>query len=74
MTATPPTDEERVALIRSQTLAVMQEVTRTPKPSYSINGQSVSWADYLSQLRDTVAWCDQQLAATPVEIVSRACT
>lgn len=60
--------------IRSQTLAIIAEITAQPKPDYSVDGQSVSWNDYLAQLQKTVDWCDRRLAAEegPVEIVSRA--
>ncbi len=59
--------------IRQQTLAIIAEVTTSPKPSYSIDGQSVEWSDYLKQLQATVEWCDHQIAAeTPVEVISTA--
>ena len=41
---------------------MIADVTANPKPSYSIDGQTVQWADYLKQLRATVEWCDQQMA------------
>ena len=53
----------RIESIRSQTLAIMNEITKTPKPTYDLDGQSVSWETYLKQLRDTVSWCNAQLAA-----------
>jgi len=49
--------------IRSQTLTRIAEITAEPKPSYTIDGQSVSWNDYLKTLRETVSWCDRMLAA-----------
>ncbi len=70
-----PTDAEQLALIKSQTLALIQSITLDPKPSYSIDGQAVSWGDYLAQLRGTVEWCDSQLAGSePFEVRSRGCT
>jgi len=48
--------------IKNQTLTMIAEITANPKPSYSIDGQSVFWSDYLKQLRLTVEWCDQQIA------------
>ena len=41
---------------------MIAEMTASPKPSYSIDGQIVQWSDYLKQLRLTVEWCDQQIA------------
>jgi hypothetical protein len=54
---------EQLKTIRLQTLARIAEITAEPKPSYSIDGQSVSWNDYLKTLRDTVAWCDRMMNA-----------
>lgn len=69
------TDAENIATIKSQTLALITSLTLNPKPTYTIDGQTVSWGDYLKQLRDTVAWCDQQLQNTsPFEITSMGCT
>lgn len=60
--------------IRSQTLALIVEITAQPKPTYTIDGQSVSWTDYLARLQQTVDWCDRMIAREdgPVEIVSKA--
>lgn len=70
-----PADSTQIATIKTQTLALIAQITATPKPSYSIDGQSVSWGEYLRQLQETVAWCDQQLAAAePFEIHSQAYT
>jgi hypothetical protein len=68
----PDTDVQQIMTIRSQTLALIAELTTQPKPSYQIDGQSVAWSDYLKQLQDTVAWCEQQIPdQTPVEIRSQ---
>lgn len=32
----------------TQLTAIIKDITTNPKPNYSINGQSVSWADYLA--------------------------
>ncbi len=70
-----PTDAEQIRTIKSQTLAVLADVTANPKPSYSIDGQAVSWGDYLAQLRETVRWCDEQLdKQEPFEEHTRGCT
>ena len=65
-------DQTQIAAIKSQTLARIAEITAEPKPSYTIDGQSIAWADYLRALRGTVDWCDARLAAlAPCEIRSR---
>lgn len=54
-------------------MALIAEITTEPKPSYTIDGQSVAWTVYLEQLQKTVAWCDRMIAAEePVEVVSLA--
>ncbi|MBE6424514.1 MAG: hypothetical protein IJD43_11320 [Thermoguttaceae bacterium] len=61
--------------IRAQTLAMIDELTQSPKPTYSVENQSVSWETYLKQLQTTVTWCDQQIAAAePFEIRTTAGT
>jgi hypothetical protein len=40
-----PTDAEQLATIRSLALAQLVELRASPKPSYSIDGQSVAWGD-----------------------------
>ena len=65
-----------VATIKAQTLAIIAQITASPKPSYSIEGRSISWGEYLRQLQETVKWCDEQAAADegPFEVVSQAYT
>ena len=68
-------DLEQLRTIRSQALAIIAEITASPKPSYALDGQSVSWGDYLAKLRSTVDWCERKLAGEePFEIHSRGTT
>ena len=68
-------DLEQLQTIRSQTLALIAELTANPKPSYSLDGQSISWGDYLAKLRATIDWCERKLAGEePFEIRSRGTT
>jgi hypothetical protein len=70
-----PTDLEQLQAIRTQTLSRIAEITASPKPSYSLDGQSVSWGDYLAKLRSTVDWCERKLAGEePFEVRSRGIT
>jgi hypothetical protein len=65
-------DSQQIAAIKSQTLAAISEITAVPKPTYSIDGQTVAWSDYLQQLLRTVDWCDEKLAGeTPIEFQTR---
>ena len=69
------TDAQRIATIKSQTLALIEEITRNPKPTYNIDGLMVSWGKYLAELKATVKWCDQQLdGESPCEIRSQGYT
>lgn len=69
------TDAERIAAIKSQSLALIEEITASPKPTYLIGGQMVAWGKYLQELQDTVTWCDRQLAGeAPFEIHSQGLT
>jgi hypothetical protein len=61
------TDAENIAAIRSAALA---ELAAGPsKPSYSIDGQSVSWTEYYAHLMNRVEWCDKMATQNePYEI------
>ena len=54
-------DAEIIRTIKSQTLALIAEITAHPKPSYSLDGQQVAWNEYLALLQRTVDWCDSRL-------------
>lgn len=70
-----PTNAEQLATIKTQTLAIIVTITANPKPSYNIDGQSISWGDYLKQLEGTIAFVDKQLASiAPYEIHSQGFT
>lgn len=59
--------------IKNQTCALIESITLNPKPSYNIDGQMVSWSDYLKQLRETLDWVDKKLVeegSVPSEIFS----
>ncbi|MDW8039615.1 MAG: hypothetical protein RMI90_16465 [Thermoguttaceae bacterium] len=68
-------DLEKLRQIRAQTLALIEELTKQPKPSYRLEGQEISWTEYLGRLQAVVDWCDRKLAAQePVELRSQAVT
>ena len=70
-----PSDREQIELIKSQTLAQLVELRANPKPTYSIDGQTVSWTAYISSLEETITWCNAQLRGLePAEVESRGCT
>jgi hypothetical protein len=66
---------DQIAAIKANTLAQMAEVSSQKKPSYSEDGQSFHWTDYLEHLQKRVDWCNQQLAAEePFEFPSQGFT
>ena len=68
-------DLEQIRTIKSQTLAIIAELTANPKPTYYIDGQTVSWNAYLARLQATVDWCERKLAGEePFEIRSQGIT
>ena len=68
-------DSDTISTIKTQTLAIIADLTENPKPSYNIDGQQVSWGSYLEQLWKTVERCNEQLAAeSPIEIHSQGYT
>ena len=70
-----PTDLEQLQTIRSQALASIADITANPKPSYTVDGQSVSWNSYLRRLRQTVDWCERKInGEQPLEVQTRATT
>ena len=69
------TDVEQLQAIRGQTLAQLVALRANPKPSYSIDGQQVSWESYAESLQRTVDWCDEKLSGSdPFEFQSQGRT
>ncbi len=70
-----PSDLEQLRAIKAQALARIAELTAQPKPTYYLDGQTVSWNDYLARLEDTVDWCQRKLAGEePFEVQSQGVT
>jgi hypothetical protein len=57
----------------NQVAAQIKDITANPKPDYSINGQSVSWASYLSMLVQQLTQLQtaQQSLAGPYQRITR---
>jgi hypothetical protein len=68
-------DYDQIAAVRSQALAQLLELRATPKPTYTIDGQSVSWESYVQSLQATIDWCDLKLIGLdPFEVQTRGVT
>lgn len=62
----------QIQAIRTQTLAQIQEVRGSLKPTYWIDGQRVHWEQYVESLQRTVDWCDAKINDyEPFEVKSR---
>lgn len=55
-------ETQQILAIRNQSLAQLEQLRMSPKPSYSLDGQRVSWQEYVESLQQTIDWCDQKLA------------
>lgn len=64
------TDAENIATIKSNLLTALATESASPKPSYSIDGQSVDWNGYRAALLKQIADCNALLASTagPFEV------
>ena len=70
-----PSDQQQIETIKTQTLQQIVDLRVNPKPTYTIDGQNVSWESYLESLQKTVDWCDQKLSQyDPFEIRSQGYT
>jgi hypothetical protein len=60
---------------KAQVLTVLAEITACPKPSYSIDGQSVSWSDYVAMLTKQVETLNELInQESPYILTSTAVT
>jgi hypothetical protein len=65
------TDAENIATIRSNLLAALATESANPKPSYSVDGQTVSWTEWRAGILKQIADLNTlAAAATPFEYVT----
>ncbi len=55
-------DLTQIGAIKANTLAQLAQVSAERKPSYTEDGQSFHWTEYLEHLQRRVDWCNEQLA------------
>lgn len=61
----PNTDEQNLILLqesRDNIIVLIGSLTAQPKPNYDIDGQRISWGDYLAQLQKALAGIDAQIS------------
>lgn len=68
-----PTYAENLETARDNIAAIIAEITADPKPTYSLEGQSVSWESYLSMLLDKQEVLNKaiQQAGSPFQVTHR---
>lgn len=71
-----PSAAEQLERLMAASLARLLEISADPKPTYTIRGQTIKWAEYAAELRRTAVWCQEQLRDLegPFEVVSQAFT
>lgn len=59
---------------RTSAAARLVEVLAEKKPSYSVDGQAISWTEYTAMLRETIRDLTEQIQIGdgPFEVVNRA--
>lgn len=66
---------EQLQTIKSHTLEMLNELTSIPKPTYTVDGHTVSWSEYQKILLETINWCDIKLKQIqPCEFQTQATT
>lgn len=70
-----PNDRKQIETIRGLALAQLIELRASPKPTYKIDGQTVSWEGYIKSVEATIDWCDEKLIGLdPFEVRSQGYT
>lgn len=65
------TYEQNLVTIRDNIAAALATISASPKPNYTIEGQTVSHADYFAMLMSQMKAANEAIAAgTPFEIVT----
>ena len=64
---------ENLTTARAQIAERLVEVTSQPKPNYSVDGESYSWAEYMAQLQAQLEQLDKaiQRASGPFMVKTR---
>lgn len=70
-----PTDLQNLATAKSNLISTLASITANPQPSYSLDGESVSWADYQRMLTDQIKAINELIAieGSPYELRTVAC-
>ncbi len=70
-----PSDLDQLRTIRTNLLARLADMTASPKPNYSLDGESYAWADLFERYMQQLEAINAQLAGQePFEFHTRGCT
>jgi hypothetical protein len=68
-------DIDRLKTIKTQVLALLEDLTVNPKPSYNLDGQEVSWMEYQKMLFARLEGLNELIAADePFELHTQGFT
>jgi len=69
-------DIDTLRIAKSNVIALLEEISRSPKPNYDIDGQEVLWADYFKMLTQQVEMFNTliQREDDPLEFMSQMYT
>ena len=55
------TDCDNLAQVKSNLIAILADMSAHPKPTYSLDGKSVSWAEYYSMIFNNLENVNRQI-------------
>jgi hypothetical protein len=68
-------DIDDLKTIKTQIIALLKDLTVNPKPSYDLDGQKVSWAEYQKMLFDRLDGINKLIASDePFELHTQGFT
>ena len=67
---------ENLIQARDNIAETLSRITKDPKPTYSVDGKSVSWTEYLTALTQQLKALNEaiQVAGGPVQLATRYTT
>jgi hypothetical protein len=72
----PEAYSDRISAARNNFARILVEISTSPKPSYTVNGQTFSWTEYQRFLMDSIKALDTLIDSSTdsVDVVSQGFT